>query len=1214
MLGKNQRQPCVKTKTKKADLQRRDAVNLTCNERFFLFRDENRATKLQSHLPKPLFVDSARFPFLSRLCFFLSPSFFFPSLFLVVCLVACVSSRADNNKAKMRNRSCTALLLFVVACALCTSVTTAEKCDVRCWLGQLRVFIPSLGPMKIGLSNLWLTNMTVKDIELHGITSEYPSKHNNPDNIQTTFYVGITNAAIKIHSWWGWEEGSDDHEVDMNASGVDFSLGLLFSTGSDGLIEEVSVNYMDMAIDDLKVDFHNKFVNAFSGIVNIVKNLVIAGIKGKVQETLDDLFKNNVTEMFHMANGYIREYLNNTEALDLPVNTTDMVDIRTSTIVDAVRFLFDDFIGVNGPVNLSYIVNLFANEEKQIRLTQFYNESIEFTIPISDLDANITLGIKDVVLSDLDTWRHFELMTPKSEVMLVCKTDLEHLGINVSWYVNVSIGNNGTFEGEVESLYEEAEIGTYLDDNVMDLILQLASWSGVATNYSSAQCLNTSCMEALVSGDSTGLTFFQLNFTFRYIELLANTGDLEADVRDVFNNLVSLFVDNYKPFIAPALNGFVRGEGLVLLNGLLSDALVDTFCPDLPDNVTAEVNPGATAGSVAGAGVLTALLVLLPCGDRIKKKRKSKKDEKETDGVELENQTPTETTPMECDEEGATYACVFKAPKWIREFTRTDPEGASLFLDQRLNFWFRMVMPFLLLLTIGIFISSNTGVGASVFVYLTLGTQKTIILPSLFDFGLINTVIEMWTAKVYPLAVLILLMSGVWPYAKVVLMIVCFFMPKSLMPGKIRNRMMVVLDMLGKWSLLDTYVMLMMLVALHFHIVFPVKGEDVEGPMMIDLYVYPAYGFLTLALGTLVSLIMSHLVLGAHRILERGATDNTVETAVEKKPLMSFVPGFLGKTVPRFFVLGFLVVTLALSIAGSVLMTFSFNFEGLAGWALPLLDVSAHREYSVLDLGVQLPQSAQNPNSFTVRFTQVVHLLTAFVAPILHIVAMILLWVVPLKRTVQYYWFRVCDVLYAWSCADVFIISIIAAVLQIQQFAGFMVGDKCDFIQPYIEEYFGELLGDYPTSCFEVIARLESGCYLLFVAVILHTILTLLFTKSADKALNVRAGYKDGIIPPKDKSTPTETPKSDDSADEKASQDKGSTPEPQYAPTELVPTTSPCPYPVPPSSSSSSSSSGPSDGVSSSVVSSASSVEDLPAPENMAPAPPCEEPTASATE
>ena len=1138
---------------------------------------------------------------------------------MFVCLfflsrVGCVSFRA--NKVKMRRKSCTAVLLLAVAYALCTSVTTADRCDVRCWLSQLVVVIPELNVEVTSAITLYLTNLTIKDITLNGITSEYPSTHNNPNNIKTTYYVAVTDAAAKMNSLWSTKEGKADNECDIDASGVDFSLGLLFTTGSDGLIEEVSVNYLDMAIETLKVDFHDFGMNLLTNIVLVLKNALIKTIKGKVQETLDDLFKNNVTEMFHMVNGYIREYLNNTEALDVPVETTEMVDLRTSTLIDAARFLFDDFIGVNGPVNLSYIVGLFANEEKELRLTQFYNESLEFTIPVSDLDANITLGIKDVVLTDLDTWRHFELLTPKSEVMLVCKTDLEHLGINVSWYVNVSIGNNGTFAEKVDSLYEEAEVSTYLDDNVMDLVMQLASWSGVATNYSSNQCLNTSCMEALVSGNSTGLTFFQLNFSFRYIQLLASTGDLEADVRDVFNNLVSLFVDNYKPFIAPALNGFVRGEGLVLLNGLLSDALVDAFCPDLPDNVTAEVNPGATAGSVAGAGVLTALLVVLPCGDRIKKKRQPKKDKKkdgEGGDVELESQTPTETTPMDCDEDGATYACVFKAPKWVREFTRTDPEGASLFLDQRLNFWFRMVMPFLLLLTIGIFISSNTGVGASVFVYLTLGTQKTIILPSLFDFGLINTVIEMWTAKVYPLAVLILLMSGVWPYAKVVLMIVCFFMPKSLMPGKIRNRMMVVLDMLGKWSLLDTYVMLMMLVALHFHIVFPVKGESVEGPMMIDLYVYPAYGFLTLALGTLVSLIMSHLVLGAHRILERGATDNTVETAVEKKPLMSFVPGLMGKMVPRYLVLGFLVVALALAIAGSVLMTFSFNFEGLAGWALPLLDVPAHREYSVLDLGVQLPQSAQNPNSFTVRFTQVVHLLTAFVAPILHIIAMILLWVVPLKRTVQYYWFRVCDVLYAWSCADVFIISIIAAVLQIQQFAGFMVGDKCDFIQPYIEEYFGELLGDYPTSCFEVIARLESGCYLLFVAVILHTILTLLFTKSADKALNVRAGYKDGIIPPKDKddtTTPTETPK----ADEKASQDDNSTPEPQFAPTELVPTTSPCPYPVPPLSSSSSSSSGPSDRASSSVVSSASEDEDLPAPGSMAPAPPCEQPTVSATE
>jgi len=190
-------------------------------------------------------------------------------------------------------------------------------------------------------------------------------------------------------------------------------------------------------------------------------------------------------------------------------------------------------------------------------------------------------------------------------------------------------------------------------------------------------------------------------------------------------------------------------------------------------------------------------------------------------------------------------------------------------------------------------------------------------------------------------------------------------------------------------------------------------------------------------------------------------------------------------------------------ILGTALNTFSFDFKGLVGWLLPLLDIDPHREYSVLSLTAEVPGSAQEPNSFTVRFTQVIFILTAFIIPVLHIASMLVLWLVPLKRIVQHYIYYACEVLSAWSCVDVFIISIIAACLQIQQFAGFMVGDKCDFLIPYMEEYLADFVGEY-MSCFEVIANLESGCYVLFIGTIVHTAVYLTFNRVVEAALRTR--------------------------------------------------------------------------------------------------------------
>jgi len=157
----------------------------------------------------------------------------------------------------------------------------------------------------------------------------------------------------------------------------------------------------------------------------------------------------------------------------------------------------------------------------------------------------------------------------------------------------------------------------------------------------------------------------------------------------------------------------------------------------------------------------------------------------------------------------------------------------------------------------------------------------------------------------------------------------------------------------------------------------------------------------------------------------------------------------------------------------------------------------------VLSLTAEVPGSAQEPNSFTVRFTQIIFIMTAFIVPVLHIASMMILWLVPLTRKIQHYFYYACEVLSAWSCVDVFIISIIAACLEIQQFAGFMVGDKCDFLIPYLENYLADFVGEY-LSCFEVIATLESGCYVLFIGTIIHTANYMIFNRVSEAALRTR--------------------------------------------------------------------------------------------------------------
>ena len=96
-----------------------------------------------------------------------------------------------------------------------------------------------------------------------------------------------------------------------------------------------------------------------------------------------------------------------------------------------------------------------------------------------------------------------------------------------------------------------------------------------------------------------------------------------------------------------------------------------------------------------------------------------------------------------------------------------------------------------------------------------------------------------------------------------------------------------------------------------------------------------------------------------------------------------------------------LIITLCLVVAGSFITSFSFYFHGLAGYALDLFQIVPHREYSVIKLGFSVPESYENPNDKTIRFTQAIYFITVFVMPISTLLNIIFLWFIPLPRKIQ---------------------------------------------------------------------------------------------------------------------------------------------------------------------------------------------------------------------
>ena len=83
-----------------------------------------------------------------------------------------------------------------------------------------------------------------------------------------------------------------------------------------------------------------------------------------------------------------------------------------------------------------------------------------------------------------------------------------------------------------------------------------------------------------------------------------------------------------------------------------------------------------------------------------------------------------------------------------------------------------------------------------------------------------------------------------------------------------------------------------------------------------------------------------------------------------------------------------------------------------------------------------------------------------------------------------------------------------ASLTEIEQFTKFIVGDRCEQIDPIIQKYFTRLLDGYNT-CFQVKTYLEEGCWLFFCAAISFFISSFVILKVCRNALNERLMKKE---------------------------------------------------------------------------------------------------------
>jgi len=367
---------------------------------------------------------------------------------------------------------------------------------------------------------------------------------------------------------------------------------------------------------------------------------------------------------------------------------------------------------------------------------------------------------------------------------------------------------------------------------------------------------------------------------------------------------------------------------------------------------------------------------------------------------------------------------------------------------------------------------------------------------------------DMWNSEVYALSLLIGVFSGAWPYLKLLLLLFCWAAPVRWLAVDRRETFLQFLDALGKWSLIDTYVMVMMLVAFRFHL--PAPGDTSTNATALDIYVEPQVGIYTFVFATVVSLIMTHVILHLHRKAQQSHNPPSPSEEVESLwrhhyGIDSDNGGFRLTGWGCAFIVVSLLGTIAIILVGAIIPAFAFHFQGLAGWAMQADGIDPINNYSLVSLGNEIPSAGADPDSLGIRSLQAIFFTIALCIPLVHVTSLLAVFTIPMRTVTLAKIFHMVEVFNAWAGLDVFVVALLAAVLEIERFAQFIIGDMCTGINVILAKYFDKVLNlDGDDKCFDVTTTLNNGSWMLFGACAIHIVASIIIMRLCHRAVQER--------------------------------------------------------------------------------------------------------------
>ena len=409
---------------------------------------------------------------------------------------------------------------------------------------------------------------------------------------------------------------------------------------------------------------------------------------------------------------------------------------------------------------------------------------------------------------------------------------------------------------------------------------------------------------------------------------------------------------------------------------------------------------------------------------------------------------------------------------------------------------------------------------------------EVVSIPNFFEFSIVESVKEMWLSGVKSLSVIIFVLSVFWPYLKQFITFLLWILPPSRVSVTRRGLILHQLDSLGKWSIVDIYVLMLSMVGFRFsarspenHNLFP------ENFYSVEVMLLPLWGLYANMVAQLISQLSSNVIVyyhnknlkeGGKRVsfkhdepssdgesyvhdnaksyysessggwedLDFSQGQNVISLCQESFQLGGHRAGQMVILRMRSkAIIGLVGVSaIALLIAGCIVPSFRIDISGVAAQLIISDDrnQSTSKYYSVFGVVLTVMKQAiylgTISNFIGLSSFSILFICTTLITPLGLIVILLCIWFLPMVPNRRKQLIQTSNILSAWQYLEVYIISIFMAMWQVGDISEIMVQDVCESLnQLFSSLYLLGILNEESARCFQVSIAIEKGFYMLLI-------------------------------------------------------------------------------------------------------------------------------------